>query len=89
MRGIPFALQHYVELVDWTGRIVSRGKRGAIDDQLPPILTRLDISEDTWLTIATEFEQCFRQWVGSEVAIRTASYNVGKTRSRSPPLMAY
>ena len=85
-KGIPFALEHYVELVDWTGRAVRRDKRGAIDTRLPPILDRLGIEEDTWLTVATRFEQCFRQWVGSEAAILTATKNVGKTRSRSPPL---
>lgn len=85
--GIPFALEHYVDLVDWTGRIVRKGKRGSIDDTLPPILERLEISEDTWLSIATEFEDRFKQWVGSEVAIQAAALHVGKTRSRSPPLI--
>ncbi|MEM9604036.1 MAG: transposase [Pseudomonadota bacterium] len=86
--GIPFALEHYIELVDLTGRVVRNGKRGAIDESLPPILTRLGIDADTWLTIATEFEGAFRNWVGTEEAIRQATRNVGKTRSRSPPLIA-
>ena len=88
LAGIPFSLEHYVELVDWTGRVVRKSKRGAIDDRLPPILERLAIGEDTWLAIATEFEDRFKQWVGSDVAIQAATLNVGKTRSRSPPLIA-
>ena len=88
LAGIPFSLEHYVELVDWTGRVVRKRKRGVIDDKLPPILERLAIGEDTWLAIATEFEDRFKQWVGSDVAIQAAALNVGKTRSRSPPLIA-
>jgi len=36
--GIPFRLIDYLELVDWTGRILRDDKRGQIDDTLPPIL---------------------------------------------------
>jgi REP element-mobilizing transposase RayT len=42
--GIPFTLESYLELVDWAGRVVQSGKRGAIPGQLPPILTRLGMS---------------------------------------------
>ncbi|MEM9605253.1 MAG: transposase [Pseudomonadota bacterium] len=86
--GIPFALAHYVELVDLTGRVVRGGKRGAMDDTLPPILERLGIDADTWLSISTTFETSFQNWVGTEAAIQRATRNVGKTRSRSPPLFA-
>lgn len=88
LAGIPFVLEHYVELVDWTGKTTRLNKRGAIDSRLPPILNRLGIEEDTWLTISLEFEKSFRQWVGSAEAIQRATRNVGKTRSRSPPIRA-
>ena len=39
--GIPFSFRGYLELVDWGGRVVRSDKRGAIPDDLPPILTRL------------------------------------------------
>jgi len=87
LTGIPFALEDYVQLVDWTGRAVRDEKRGAINPTLPPILQRLEIDEGTWLTIATVFELNFKAWVGSEAAIQVATRNVGKTRSRSPPLL--
>ncbi len=87
LNGIPFSLEDYVQLVDWTGRAVRKNKRGAIDHTLPPILQRLQLDESTWITIATEFEHNFKQWVGSEAAIQAATHNVGKTRSRSPPLL--
>ena len=37
-RGLAFDLSDYIELVDWTGRIIRKDKRGAIADDLPPIL---------------------------------------------------
>ena len=55
--GIPFTWEDYLVLVDWTGRVVREGKRGAINGQLPPILERLNIDTNTWMKNATQFEQ--------------------------------
>jgi REP element-mobilizing transposase RayT len=46
--AVPFTLQGYLELVDWSGRVVRRDKRGSIDDRAPPILTRLGIDPGVW-----------------------------------------
>ena len=59
--GIPFAYSAYLELVDWTGRIVREDKRGAIDERLPPILQRLNIAGKRWLSSATQFEAAHHQ----------------------------
>jgi len=39
--GLPFSLNDYLELVDWTGRQIREDKRGHIDSDTPPILQRL------------------------------------------------
>jgi REP element-mobilizing transposase RayT len=54
--GILFAHLDYLELVDWTGRIIRNDKRGYIDKDLPPILTRLHISPKQWKLNASQFE---------------------------------
>jgi REP element-mobilizing transposase RayT len=54
--GIFFAYLDYLELVDWTGRIVRRNKQGYIGNKLPPILTRLQIAPDEWHLNVTQFE---------------------------------
>lgn len=36
-KGLPFHLKDYVELVEWTGRIIREDKNGAINASLPPI----------------------------------------------------
>lgn len=68
--GIPFKLCDYLELVDWTRRILREDKRGHIDNKLPPILERLSFNEDAWKVLTTAFEQQFKQWVGSEQIVK-------------------
>ena len=41
--AIPFGLEDYLALVDWSGRVIRDDKRGAIDARLPPIVQRLGI----------------------------------------------
>jgi REP element-mobilizing transposase RayT len=47
-RAIPYRLDDYLTLVDWTGRAIRSDKRGFIDDRLPPIMQRLSIDADAW-----------------------------------------
>ena len=55
-QGIAFSLQDYCELVDATGRIIRADKVGVIDSAQNPILSRLGLCEEQWLTLTTEFE---------------------------------
>ena len=64
-KGLPFVLEDYLQLVDLTGRCIRQDKRGFIDDALPCILTRLNITPDNWLKLTTEFEHFFKGAVGS------------------------
>ena len=63
--GIPFTPKDYVELVEATGRVIREDKRGHIDNNVPPILKRLNIDTETWLFIATTFEESFGPWIGT------------------------
>lgn len=78
--GIPFKLDEYLELVDWTGRIIRQDKRGVINGNLPPILERLNLPIDSWQILTTQFEQQFNNWVGSEHIVKQACSNQGYTR---------
>lgn len=59
--GILFSLRDYLELVDYTGRVLRPNKRGAIAGSLPPILQRLGLDRDQWLAQATQFETLYNQ----------------------------
>ena len=69
-KGLPFVLSDYLELVDWTGRIIRDDKRGAITQSLPPILERLSLDGEAWAQLTTQFEDHFGNWVGSEHIVR-------------------
>ena len=57
-KGIPFSLKDYCELVDITGKIIRHNKARYIDFK-QPILQRLGLSDEQWLTLTTEFEKQF------------------------------
>ncbi|WP_227662889.1 hypothetical protein [Marinobacter daqiaonensis] len=59
-RGILLSLTDYLELVDYTGRIINPDKRGHIPEHQPPILQRIGLGADEWLIEATEFENRYR-----------------------------
>jgi hypothetical protein len=46
---IPFKLEDYFELVDWTGRISRSGKRGKTPSHYPALLDRLKLDPEKWL----------------------------------------
>jgi REP element-mobilizing transposase RayT len=54
--GILFHLEEYLALVDWTGRIIRADKRSYINNALPPILDRLQITAEQWRVNTTQFE---------------------------------
>jgi len=80
-KGLPFRLADYLELVDWTGRIMRDDKRGAIAENLPPILERLQIDPRYWLYMAQHFESRFKGLVGSAYALKAACESLGYQRT--------
>jgi len=70
--GLPFYLADYLALVNWTGRAVRDGKRGAIADDLPPILERIGITREAWLQLAQDFETTFCTWIGQAEHVERA-----------------
>ena len=60
-QGILFSLDDYLQLVDYTGRIIRPDKRGAISITLPPILERINIDLSTWLKNSTQFESVYHE----------------------------
>jgi REP element-mobilizing transposase RayT len=78
--GLPFRLNDYLELVDWTGRQLRDGKRGAIPQTLPPILERLAIEPRHWLYMSRYFESRFKGLVGTAYSIKAACQQLGYRR---------
>jgi len=78
--GIPFDLLEYIQLVDWTGRIIREDKRGSIATDIPPIIQRLNISPAHWVHLCTHFESRFKGLVGSAHSLKTLCYEFGLRR---------
>jgi len=60
-QALPFNFTDYLELVDWTGRIIREDKHGYIKQSTPPILERLTMSNNDWLINSNQFEKVFNK----------------------------
>lgn len=56
-QAIPFNLKDYLELVDWTGRHISPGKRGHLPDHKPHLMTTLGLSDKQWQVLALDIQK--------------------------------
>jgi len=63
--GLPFKLNDYIYLVEWTGRQINPNKRGAIPQNTPAIIERLNFDKKHWLYVTTHFESKLKGLVGS------------------------
>jgi hypothetical protein len=76
--GLPFALNDYLELMDWSGRAIHPNKRGKIPDKIPPILERLNINPDRLLRYLNRKERGFYLVIGTPTAFQQAVFNLGR-----------
>jgi REP element-mobilizing transposase RayT len=81
-KGIAFSLKDYCEIVDITGKIIRHDKAGHIDEQQQPILKRLGLSDEHWLTLTTEFEKHFCYAAGAEQLMNQFKEHTGHQRIR-------
>ncbi len=75
---IPMHLTDYLELLDWTGRQIRPDKRGAISENVPPILARLGIEQGNWLQNCQKLEEDFRRVIGTAAAIEKFCQAIGQ-----------
>lgn len=79
--GLPFKLMDYIELVDWTGRVIRNDKRGFIPKSTPPILQRLNQDQENWLYLSQHFESKLKGLVGSAHKVKQACKKLGYQRT--------
>ena len=76
-QAIPYPLSSYFALVDWSGRMIRTGKPGRITEDVPPILVRLGINPDEWLTTMSRANP-FRRAVGKLHSLKVYAESLGK-----------
>jgi hypothetical protein len=81
-RGIAYHLKDYCELIDTTGRCIREDKTAYIDSSHSPILERLGLAADQWLTLTTEFEKQFCYAAGAEQMMQTFKIHTKHKRLR-------
>ncbi|RJG35191.1 transposase, partial [Motilimonas pumila] len=62
---LPFYLEEYFDLVDWTGRAIRDDKKGHIPKHRPKLLDALGIAEESWVYLVKDFSRCFGCAAGS------------------------
>ncbi len=75
---LSVTVDQYLELLDWTGRELVAGKRGAIDADLPPILERLDFDPESWLKLIDNFESWYRTAAGTAAELAAEAARTGR-----------
>ncbi len=77
-KGIGYSLVNYLELLDWTGRIIREDKRGAICAQRPKLLIILALEDESWLELARGFGKNYQGAVGSLDELALFASHTGK-----------
>jgi len=70
---LPIEAEHYVLLLDWTGREHRADKRGAIPDHLAPILDRLGLKRSNRVETVEGFGRMFKQAAGRSSSLVDAA----------------
>ena len=86
---LSMPLTQYLELLDWTGRQVRQGKRGAIPPEVSPILERLGIDSDRWLDLTCDFGSIFKRAAGSAVALSKEATRRGQRWLQAPGVTCF
>lgn len=77
--AIPYRLDDYLELVDWTGRAVHPDKHGFIDDRLPRIIQRMNIDADAWRLAMRPWGNVFGRAMGRLDHMRLHAITIGQS----------
>jgi hypothetical protein len=64
-KHIDFELNDYLRLVDWTGRAIRENKKGAIPNDLAPILERIGLNPDAWLESVSHYSKNYYSVLGA------------------------
>ena len=81
--GLPFRLTDYVALVELTGLAIRNDKKGYIEKQAQPILQRLGIQPENWMTLTKKFEDSFKHFVGTPQSLTNCCITMNRQRRSS------
>jgi hypothetical protein len=65
----------YLELIDWTGRVIREDKRGSLPGK---VLATLGLDTETWFTLANDFGKDYHGAIGSLEELALFAEHTGK-----------
>ena len=74
---IPISIKDYLTLLDYTGRLIRTGKRGAIPSNAPPIMERMGYSGSAWAKTQRPSLSRMQRAVGSSESIKNYCEVIG------------
>jgi REP element-mobilizing transposase RayT len=77
--SLPMRFEDYLQLVDWTGRMTRPDKTGAINENLPAILIRLQIDPHAWKTTMRVGGNRFGRALGRLERLRAHARKLGQS----------
>ena len=76
--SLPVCLSDYLDLLDWTGRIIRDDRNGSILESYPPILDRLDTSHQQWIWAMGPQKSWMQRALGSTTRIKAYCHAIGQ-----------
>jgi REP element-mobilizing transposase RayT len=83
---LPISLTQYLELLDWTGRVIRSDKRGSIPAHLGPILSRIGMEAGVWCDLVKKFGRLFKRVAGTAEALAAEASRRGQNYLQAPAL---
>ena len=65
-KTIPFTLFDYLELADFSSRLIIPNKRGSVKVNQPALLTQLNIEIETWINTIQHFRRQYANFAGTK-----------------------
>ena len=78
------SLEDYLNLLDWTGRQIVRGKKGRIPKTVEPILQRLKLDRHSWCELVGKFGKRFFHVAGEPTTIDATTSRMSQHRYYVP-----
>jgi len=72
---IPFTLFDYLELADFSSRLIVPHKRGSVLKTKPKILDVLNIEVDSWFNTVQHFRRQYANFAGSRVSLAKCAHS--------------
>jgi len=72
---IPFTLFDYLELADFSSRLIVPHKRGSVLNEKPKILDVFNIEVDSWFNTIQQFRRQYANFAGSRVSLAKCAHS--------------